>query len=250
MKILLPILFLLALFACKTPSKIAKAKTLPPQPARFLLSQLQSRQLNYEWFVAKAKVKLESKEQDVSFSVQIKQKRDSLSWFVFKKVSVEGARAQITPKYVEVLDRQNNEYNKKPFSFLAQQLQIPFIFTDFQQLVVGNSIWLDKLNFNSSQDTLYYHLAGKNEQLELDLYLNADYSLARLNAIIGAYTLEANFSNYQPVENQFIAHEVELFLTSPEAGRSRIKIDYSRIELTAPDAVNFEIPDHYKVISD
>ena len=245
---LLPLLFILVIFGCKTPSKLGN--NLPPQSTRFLLSQLQNRQLNYEWFVAKSKVKLETKEQDISFSVQIKQKRDSLSWFVFKKVSVEGARAQITPKYVEVLDRQNNEYSKKPFSFLSQQLQIPFNFSDFQQLVVGNSIWLDKLNFSSSQDTLYYRLSGKNEQLELDLYLNADYSLARLNAIVGAYTLEANFSNYQPVDNFSIAHEVELFLTSPEAGRSRVKIDYSRIELSVPDAVNFEIPEHYKIIGD
>ncbi len=240
-------LSLILTFGVGCKSKAVLQKVLPVKNVRALISELQARQLKYEWFVGKAKVKLETKTQELSFSVQIKQKKDSISWAAFKKVSVEGARAQVSRQYVEVLDRQNNEYSKKPFAFLSSQLQIPFNFADFQQIVVGNALWLDKLNFVSSQDTAFYKLSGKNEQLELDLYLNPDGSLSRLYAIIGAYSVEAIFGNYQPVENQPIAHEIELFLSSPEAGRTRVKIDYSRIELTAPDVVNFEIPEHYKV---
>ena len=144
-------------------------------------------------------------------------------------------------------DRQNNQYSKKPFSFLSNQFQIPFNFADFQQLIVGNAIWLDKLNFISKKDSFSYQLSGKNEQLELDLWLSPeDYSIQKLYATVGAYTLEANFSDYQTVENQSVSQFIDLNLTSPESGKIKLKINYSKIEFETPDAVNFEIPEHYE----
>lgn len=241
---------ILFFIACRVSQTVANSDRPRRQNARFLVEQLQKRQLHYDWFVAKAKAKYEDKDNNVGFVVQLRQRRDSLIWLTAKKVSVEGARVRISPQKMEILDRQNNEYIQKPFSALASEFKIPLAFGELQEILVGNAIYLDKIDFKSSIDSNQYRLDGQYQQIHLSLWLNAQtYAIEKIDAVQGNRTITALLEDYQPVEGStnVLPHTIDITATTPESGTVRLKLSYQKIDLTAPENVNFEIPEHYQI---
>ncbi len=240
---------------CKNrpPRKISLPDSLRLQAiekaaADTLLNHLRRQQLNYTWFVAKAKAQIESPQQNLGFSIQIRQQRDSLTWITLKKASVEGARLRFRPNSIEIIDRQNNEYLQTDFQFLKTEFNLSLDFQALQQIITASPFWLDSLQWKVSTEDGFQRLDGRRPNLELNYYLHpTTYQLQRLSARIGKQSLNATFANFKVVEgsNQAIAHEIDIQIESEEAGKGRLLIEYNEISLLPPDNVRFEVPDHY-----
>ena len=240
--------------ACKTPIKVSKPinppAALAKQSAEFLVAKIRANTLNYEWFVAKSRTKFEDKDNNVSFTVQIRHRKDSLLWMTIKKVSVEGARVRMTPTTIEILDRQNDEYTQKPFEFIHERSKIPLTFAELQQLVVGNALFLDEKNSRARTDSIWYRLDGRKNGLDFTFWVDSsDYTIQKVQVLQGNRELIAELSDYQTVEGSGesrIPHLIDLNFSSPESGKVRIRTEYQNISLQAPENTNFEVPEHYK----
>lgn len=233
-----------------TPADSAAiSERLQRQAVDTLLYHLRRQQLPYEWFVAKAKAHIESPEQSLGFTIQIRQQRDSLTWMTFKKASVEGARLRLMPKSIEIIDRQNNEYTQTDFAFLSSKFNLPLDFVATQQMLTASPFWLDSLQWKAATEDSLHRLDGRRASLELNYYLQpATYQLQRLSARMGVHSVNIYFADYRPINGSThsIAHEIDIRVESPDAGGSqRLLIQYNDISLLPPDNVRFEVPDHY-----
>ena len=256
-KYLLLILFLFFGFAsCKT-SQLAVNSNLKKRNAKFLLQKMEENRFVYDWLSAKAKVKFESEKENVSFTVNLRMRHDSLIWMKVQKVSVEGMRVRMTPDRIEVLNRQDNKYIVETFATIQDKMPISFGFGDIEDLLAGNPIVKEGIDFEVSYDSIYYILEGnimddKNKNLkkgDVKIWLDGGYRLTKLYSKIGENTIEANFSDFQPVnDKESIAFEKEIMIKSPESGEMRFKINFNKVELNEEQDVKFEIPDHYEQI--
>jgi hypothetical protein len=113
------------------------------------------------------------------------------------------------------------------------------------------------LEFEVSNDSSFYLLeallkANKNAASsngKIRLWLDENHRLVKLYAKIDESTIDANFSDFQLVnENILIAFEKDIVLNSPESGKIRFKINFNKIDLNEEQDLKFEIPDHYEQI--
>jgi hypothetical protein len=253
------IIILLAAFglgSCKTVGLVSNSANLKKRNAKFLIEQLEKNRVNFDWFSAKAKAHFENKEENVSFQIKVRIRKDSLIWLTLSKVSIEGLRVQLSPDRVEVLNRQENTYTAEPFSNIKKQLALPLDFNALENMLVGNPFMLEELDFEVTMDSLHYIMAAplpdpKNANSSignLKLWLNSDYRIVRLDADVGENKLNAIFRDYQEVDGQMIANEKELRLESPETGKIYIKIEFNKVTLDEEQSTKFEVPDHYEKV--
>lgn len=251
-------IFLSAFFfaSCRTVKSI-QGTNMKKRSAKFLLQKMEEQRYSYDWLAAKAKVKFESKDQNVSFTVQMRVKHDSIIWLKVQKVSVEGIRVRMSPDRIEMLNRQDNQYIVETFASIQDKMPIPFGFREVEDLLAGNPFMKDDIDFDVTVDSLYYildaELKGSKKSTTgkgtVKIWLDGAYHLVKLYAEIDGNSVEANYSDFKAIDSgHFIAHEKEIKLNSPESGEIRFKIDFNKLELNSPQDLKFEIPDHYEQI--
>lgn len=252
------ILLMLPVFfnSCKTVSALQN-KNLKKRSAKFLLQKMEENRYSYDWLAAKAKVKFESKDQNVSFTVNLRIKHDSIIWLKVQKISVEGMRVRMSPDRIEVLNRQDNQYIVETFASVQSKMPIPFGFREIENLLAGNPFMQEGLEFEVSNDSAYYLLdatlnnnkntaSGKGN---IRLWLDENHRLVKLYAKIDQSTIDANFSDFQLIDEKcYIAFEKDIVLNSPESGEIRFKINFNKIDLNEEQDLKFEVPDHYDQI--
>jgi hypothetical protein len=242
--------------SCKTVSALQN-KNLKKRSAKFLLQKMEENSYSYDWLAAKAKVKFESKDQNVSFTVNLRIKHDSIIWLKVQKISVEGMRVRMSPDRIEVLNRQDNQYIVETFASVQSKMPIPFGFREIENLLAGNPFMQEGLEFEVSNDSAYYLLDAtlnnnKNTASgngNIRLWLDENHRLVKLYAKIDQSTIDANFSDFQLInEKCYIAFEKDIVLNSPESGEIRFKINFNKIDLNEEQDLKFEVPDHYEQI--
>jgi len=252
------LLFLLPVFftSCKTASTV-QYKNLKKRSAKYLLQKMEENRYSYDWFAAKAKVKFESKEENVSFTVNLRMKHDSIIWLKIQKLSVEGLRVRMSADRIEVLNRQDNQYIVETFASVQSKMPIPFGFREIENLLAGNPFMQEGLDFEVSNDSSYYLLeaalkGNKNTAStngNIRLWLDENQRLVKLYANIEGSTIDAKFNDFQLVNDKcFVAFEKDIVLNSPESGEIRFKINFNKIDLNEEQDLKFEIPDHYQQI--
>ena len=81
------------LFSCKSK------KVISVQQEQIAIDSIKNQIFNAyhpEWIVGKAKIKLNGPLGSQKATMFLRSKKDSVVWTVFKKLSIEGARSQIT----------------------------------------------------------------------------------------------------------------------------------------------------------
>ena len=248
---------MLFLFSCKTASNVQYNSNLKKRSAKFLLQKMEENSYSYDWLAAKAKVKFESKDQNVSFTVNLRIRQDSIIWLKVQKISVEGLRVRMSPDRIEVLNRQDNQYIVETFESVKNKMPIPFGFNEIENLLAGNPVMQEGLDFEVSTDSAFYVLEAKinsnkntaSANGNVKIWLDENHRMVRLSAKIDGSSVDANFADFQAInEKCFVAFEKDIVLNSPESGEIRFKINFNKIDLNEEQDLKFEIPEHYEQI--
>ncbi|MEZ4933273.1 MAG: DUF4292 domain-containing protein [Saprospiraceae bacterium] len=153
------LLFLLFGLACN-PARRAQKDNLKPKSEKYLMKRLLSNQVSADWLGTKAKVSYRDEYMRESFTAYIRMKKDSAIWMSFKKFSFEGARALITPDSIFVIDRINNQYLAKPFSYAQQEYHLPVGFAGLQAMLLGNPVF-----FSSNEVLIFGSIGYRKNQI-------------------------------------------------------------------------------------
>ncbi len=248
LKILLFVLTASLFVACSPGQKLVSDTKAKKRTVNFLLRQIQNNSLKYQWFGTKAKIKFEDNKNKVAFSAVIRMKKDSLIWMKLKKMNVEGLRVRITPETIEIINRQESAYLKKPFSFLKNEFGLEVSFSDLQNLIVGNPFFYENQKFisavESNQNVLKTPSALKSV---LKIYMAPENFL--LNEIRGSAdnnSVSIEYADYTELSNQKIAITKDVHVDSEESGIIKIKMSFSKMTLDEVQKVGFSVPDSYR----
>ena len=241
-------LTILAAPACKSLRRTASGE-LKPKSEKVLMKHLIDNQVKADWLGARAKVAYSDEYGRETFTTVIRIRKDSAIWVVFKKFSLEGARALITPDSVYILDRLNREYSVKPFAAVQREYNLPVGFQGLQALLLGNPVFFSSQT-EAGVDSNYYVLTQKNDHLLAKYWLDGPKMLLR-EFFVDDFRNQRNMSvvstNYQTLEDkQNFSYFRSLNLSSSGLGNMNVEIEFTKVEINIPQNLDFEIPDRYE----
>ncbi|BDS14788.1 DUF4292 domain-containing protein [Aureispira anguillae] len=247
LKMLLFVIISSFLIGCKTTETVSTAKA-KKRSVKFLLRKLEQNHIDYTWFASRAKVKMDSEQQKATFSTLIRMQKDSLIWIKIKKMNIEGARVKITPQTIEILDRQESQYIKKPFSYLKNEFGLQLNFAELQELIVGNPILFQEETLLSvireQQNVLKTPESEKNV---LKLFMNPQSFLVNeLRGSMDYNSIDIKYEDYQTIEQTQIPAVKNIEIDSKDAGIVQLKMTFSKMVLNEVQKVGFTVPDSYQ----
>lgn len=236
----LAFLFIILFYSCTSSKKLVN---LPSKSKSAILAGLQRNYIDYDFFYGKAKIKFNGEESKVGGRSRIIMAKDSLIWMNFKKLTIEGARALITPDSTWVIYRLDDLYEAGPTQEFFDYYRIYRSFGEMQDLLIGN------FPIPNSEEDITYNVGPYHEIQfrqggdEFTYWINEDLSIFRVQIkdVFGRQ-IRATFSEYN--DDRF-ATKKEFEIYSPEEGKSTITIKLTNVEFNVPREIKFDIPDHY-----
>ncbi len=242
-------LLILALSSCKALRK-AHGESLKLKTEKVLIKGLLENSVNAEWLGARAKISYSDEYGGESFTANIRMRKDSAIWMNFKKFSIEGARVLLTPDSIFVIDRINNEYTAKPFSYAQKEYSLPFGFHGLQALLLGNPVFFSKESV-AGTDSTQYTLEQKTENLTAKYWLSSPELRLRhflVDDFRNKRTVDAFYSDFRQLDGKQQFSYVRSFnLKSTDLGQMKVQIEFSKVEINSPQEMKFEVPKGYKL---
>ncbi len=217
--------------------------------AALVTRRLIESQFSTAWLDARANIKLESPQMNVSGNAFIRLEKDKRLWISVKKFGFEAARALITPDSFFVLNRLQNEFTAEPLSYIEKTYKIPARFDLLQQVVLGNPIFFDR-ELELSQEASLLRLAGKNNRWQSDYWIESPAFLLKrmqLREISADRSLQVFMDNFKDVGRKMpFSHQRTVEISSPATGLARIGLDFSQLGFSGPLEMPFEVPARFK----
>lgn len=197
---------------------------------------------------AKADLSIGNNSNDVSMNIRIK--NNEAIWVSVTAIAgLEVARALITPDSVKILNRLENVYVKKPFSYIYEFTNERITFQTLQSILIGNII--DKLISDSSELNIegnQAHLKSVFGSLIYNVHANEQNKVVQtvLKDDNANQILTVNYGNFQPVLQQQIPHTVGM---RSEAKNKNIRLDMEFIKVDIDGAVDlpFRVPERFLI---
>jgi Domain of unknown function (DUF4292) len=240
------------LFSCKAKQGLAIEKGVSNpklcKSTELILKANKQNTIDYQWFTAKAKVDYQGPPEAATFQVNLRMKKDSIIWATFSKFGFEGVRVRISPSGIEILNRLNNTFLKKDFSYLKEQFNISLTFTQLQNVLVGNLIGFDKdANMSvSSEDCCCNLVASDGYEASKAVFDMQTLLLKHLNGNVQAGTYDFFFDEYAQIEKRKFSTKRDVKIHTSKGQQIAAVLDYSDIVFDIEKSTNFEIPEHYQ----
>lgn len=243
---LLLVVLSFSMIACHSTSNLTEGR-FQKKSHSFLIEKIDENLVDFDWFGSKAKVKFKRGEEQLSATTAIRMKYDSIIWITLKKVNIEGARIRITPELIEVLDRQNSTYIRKPYSSIKEEYGVDISFVNLQHLIAGNAIWYDQELNAGAEDKKNVLRTPKNAKDVLKIFFkNESFLLDEIRTSQNNDAVSIAYDDYQLVGNEKMAFRKSIQINSETQGEAEIDLIFSKIELNVPQKTRFNVPDSYQ----
>ena len=245
----------LILFSCKVKKIITSSSAAVSGTSMLnktaLLDTIIAHQTNFKTFTTRANtnLKIDDKSYDVTLNIRIK--KDEAIWISITAVAgIEVARVMITPDSLKVMDRINDEYLKKPFSFIEEFTNPQVDYATVEALLVGNCVPLALADKNvlvrSSSVTI---LAGRSKSLDFELTLDKGLKPIKTNLRDDSaqQVLNVLINNFENINQIYLPSTVSI---DSKAGSKQIKanMEYNKTQLNIPLDFPFNVPKRFSVI--
>jgi len=205
---------------------------------------------DYQTFSAKIKVDFEGNDGKRSVNAFVRLKKDSVIWVnITAPLGIDAFRVLITPDSVKMINKLNKTVQLRSVEYLQEVTKIPMKFSDLQNMLIGNPIFLDS-NINTykkdersislmSIGALFKHLLTVNKD---------DYTLqhSKLDDVdaIRARTAYLSYSDYQ-VKNG-VRFSTQRKITVSEKSKLDIELEFKQFDFNVDLNFPFNIPKNYK----
>ncbi|HEY1038467.1 MAG TPA: DUF4292 domain-containing protein [Bacteroidia bacterium] len=278
------LIFVLAIFfvSCKGKKKIQKQETpvavapdstnsdkckLDFKSGKVLAKYMRENELDFKYASAKLKCELTLDNEDHSFTVSLRCRKDSVIWISISKLGIEAARALITKDSVKIIMPLQNQKFVGDFTYINDLLQTDLDFDMIQALLFGNSAAFydederlkpgkDKVNCNYFLSTVKKRTAKKinNGQIQPDenyqtMWLNPNtYKIVMLEFedVKTKRKFNACYDEFQQVDNFLAPYKLVYSITSEKIIKADVR--YAKIALNEIQTFPFKIPSSYEPI--
>jgi len=245
----LSILIMITFIACKT------AKRMIPMPERSqdeVITALKKRNIDFQWFSGKVSTSLESPDENVSGSMTVRMKKDSVLWVAVKKFGIEAARLLVEKDQYTILYRLESAYESGNISQINDIISVTANFEDIQQLMFGNVILPEDKEVQFRKDSLHYVILTKVDGIILEYFVNGySLQLEKMNITDKMNrTANAHYTDYRKVPGfGDIAYERTFVFPYSNTANATINMKFSEIEIDVPKEIKFSIPKNYEKIN-
>lgn len=214
------------------------------------ISAIKSSETSFNTFSGKARAALSigSNTNDVNMNIRIK-KNEAIWVSITAIAGLEVARALITPDSVRVINRLENQYIRKPFSYLYEFTNNKINFATLQSVLVGNTISdfiteSTEVNIGPVQTALKSNIGS----MIYDLLLNDRNKVVQsdLKDSGASQSLLVFYGDFQPITQQQVPHSIVM---KSQAKSKSISLDlkFTKIELDVPVEIPFRVPDRFTI---
>ncbi|OFX48081.1 MAG: hypothetical protein A2046_05895 [Bacteroidetes bacterium GWA2_30_7] len=263
----LTLLILVSIFitSCWTAKKTTNQQ-VTPNLTEGIIDSVKHQYLKYNTLSIKFNSRFESDEKNLSFSGQIRLKRDSIIWIsVTPVLGIEAMRIKFTRDSVMLLNRLENSYLAEKYDLITKYTQTEINFNFLQSFFLNELIpyqYNEDVsiinNYLVSSDSSHFILANNNSNINDSLNKNIVHIISILKNInkvenIATYdnassrNIKINYSEFEPKDSTKFPTNINLVLKN-KSDFINLSIKYTKItndnELNFP----FNIPQKFERI--
>jgi len=232
----------LFLFSCKTNTVVKFSNE--ESAIKKLYAIISECSVDYSWYSAKVRVQLVTPEINAGGRMNIRMIKDSLIWFNFKKLSIEGARGQITSDSFCILYRFEKMFEKGNLRELMEYYNLPLTFSELQLYIAGNIPKPIESTLRYRHRVNRHYLYGSNDLYNLN-YSFDEYLNLTAFSITDAQNRKLNVELKNKDEEKGIYLRRKLFFAYDEKNVGILEMIFSNIEINVPKNIRFSIPSNY-----
>lgn len=222
-----------------------------PSTEQIIATPADSSILKFNELSAKLRITAAQNGQPQSFNCQLRWKKGEKIWLSMSLLGVEGVRVLITRDSIKWIDRINNEYLLKPYSYTAQALKLDIPFEALERVLIGQPALMDKSIVKTAETEVSQEWRGVYQNT-----FNTAAFFSKINNMLIEYSaydpmqqrsLLCRYGDFRPVSNRIFAFDryMKFILKNDNIEIQAKFVDVSVMEnLSFP----FEIPSKYKRI--
>jgi hypothetical protein len=244
------ILFLILLSSCGGTKKITAIENAS---AKQVIAAHQAAAPDFKTLAARVQLVYETDEKLQSITVSLRMEKDKQIWIKASVLGITLAKVLITPTRVSYYETIGKTYFEGDFALLGEWIGTSINFQQAQRLLLGQSIFtLDPSEYTSQIVLNKFKVQPKQQPQNFihSLFLNPENfkvvseSLSQPN---DDRLLSIRYGEYQKQEGQYFPSGI-LIDTSEKGSKTKIEINYKKIDLNVSVSFPFNIPGGYEKI--
>lgn len=208
--------------------------------------------IDFNTFSAKVKVDFEGNDGKKSdFNAFIRLHKDSALWIsINAALGIEAFRVFITPDSVKVLNKLDKVAQLRSVEYLQEVTRIPLTFSDLQNVIIGNPIYLDSNIVSYKKEEASVSLMSAGHLFKHLLTLSNDEYRPQFSKLDDADASRARtcLITYGDYENKNgIIFSTYRKITVSEKSKLDVVLQFKQFDFNVPLNFPFSIPRNYKL---
>ncbi len=220
--------------------------------AAFNLNSLAKHRISFTTFSAKIKVEYEdNKGKQPDFNAFVRLYADSVLWVSISAtfLSIEAFKILITKDSVIIVNKLDKQIEHHPFSYMEEITHIPLNFSNLQDLIIGNPIYVGDSVVSYRQTENHILIATVGDFFKNLLTISADNKLIERSKLDDLdvnqnRTADITYSGYEKSGDNYFATDREI--TVAEKTKVDISLSFKQYEFNKELSFPFSIPKNYK----
>ncbi|CAM3358093.1 DUF4292 domain-containing protein [Aequorivita lipolytica] len=244
------LLFLLMLASCGGAKKITDIENAS---AKEVIAAHKAAAPNFKTLAGRVQLVYETDEKLQSITVSLRMEKDKNIWIKASVLGITIAKVLITPTSVSYYETIGKTYFEGDFALLGEWIGTPINFQQAQNLLLGQSIFT--LNPSEYTATVFQNSFKIQPKQQMQNFIHSVF-LNPKNFKIASETLSQpnderllsiRYGDYQTVGDQFFPSTI-LIDTSEKGLKTKIEMNYKKIDLNADVSFPFDVPTDYEKI--
>ncbi len=228
-KIIIPLLVLMVLSACKTTKSIAKKEIKAEPPVVQTIEQVQKNQPQFRTAnVSKMSLEMNLGERTVNVAATCKIRKDSAMYISFQFWGFEVYKAELTTDSIKVFDKMNRRFFVSDYLYLSERFGVNVDYHSLQSLLTAQFFCVGKAEIQPDSCKL---VALGNGQNSIDFEngsMQQSTHLSPLNVIQqvvlkaknSTYQLQTTYADYANVNGTGFPQKITLLANSDQTKAS------------------------------
>ncbi|MCG2417635.1 DUF4292 domain-containing protein [Aequorivita sp. F47161] len=244
------LLILLVLASCGGAKNIVNIESAS---AKEVISAHQAAAPDFTTLAGRVQLVYDTEDKSQSITVSLRMEKDKNIWIKASILGITVAKVLITPTSVSYYETIGKTYFEGDFALLGEWLGTPINFQQTQNLLLGQSIFtLNPSEYKSEVSLNKFKIQPKQQPQDFihSLLLNSEnFKIASENLYqpSAERLLSIRYGDYQNIERQYFPSTI-LIDTSEKGSKTKIEINYRKIDVNANVSFPFEIPQGYEEI--
>ncbi|MBC8046023.1 MAG: DUF4292 domain-containing protein [Fimbriimonadaceae bacterium] len=242
--------FIFILFSCGTTKNITGGK-IQQLSIDELDTKIKENTFQFNTLTAKAKIDVSSESMNQSVNANIEMEKDKFIGISLRVLGIEGAKIYITPDSVKILDRINQKYYPRDFSYIEKLFSIKADFQTLQKLLLGDVIYFEGTKYPLVPDSCTcYEMVVQNGALKntIKIFPSFDVMQMFVEDMQNKRTMMLTYDDYQNLKGQNFSFLRTIRIDAVEM--YAVDMEFTSVTLNEPLNFTFPVNSKYEKVTD